>query len=201
MNPKYFQFKKSVSQNNNNKNNNNNTSAAINASRELEVNEILEHVNCASSCLANSEHKPGSISQNRRAKSLVQRWIVRQIDGVDKDGKGLEDGVDDVLIERDVIILLNIKRADGIIVQRQFRILEIYEKFYNKWFISKEATKRWKKEKKPFKMMVRMLKMNEVDEYSDEEMYGSSFNKDEICKNVEDKMIVNVVGKLHVAGF
>ena len=45
-----------------------------------------------------------------------------------------------------------------------------------------------------------MLKLNTVGEYSDEEMYGTGFHKDEICKNVEDRLIVNVVGKLHVIG-
>ena len=125
---------------------------------------------------------------------------MKRIDGADKDGKGLVDGDDGFLIERDVIILLTVKQREGLLVTGEFRILEIYEKYYNKWFISTAAAKRWKKEKKPFKMMVRMLKRNEVMEYADEEMYGNSFNKDEICKNVEDKYIVSVVGKLHRCG-
>jgi len=166
------------------------------------ISEILEHVICASSYLANSEHTPGSISPNRKAKSLVQRWVAKPIDGVVKDGAELV-GIEDILIERDVIILLNVEYGTGAaatVVQRQFRVLEIYEKYYNKWFVSPAAAKKWKNEKKPFKMMVRMLKKNAVDEYSDEEMYGTGFNKDEICKNVEDKHIVGVVGKLHAVG-
>jgi hypothetical protein len=92
---------------------------------------------------------------------------------------------------------LNVKYGAGAaatVVQRQFRVLEIYEKYYNKWFVSPEAAKKWKNGKKPFKMMLRMLKKNAVNEYSDEEMYGTGFNKDEVCKNVEDK---HEVGKLH----
>ena len=43
----------------------------------------------------------------------------------------------------------------------------------------------------------RMLDVNAVNEYSDFEMYdGTTFNKKEIVKNVEDKMILCVVGKL-----
>ena len=38
--------------------------------------------------------------------------------------------------------------------------------------------------------------MNAVNEYSDFEMYDGTFNKKEIVKNVEDKMILCVVGKL-----
>jgi len=148
------------------------------------LSEILEHVICASSCLANSEHTPGSISPNRKAKSLVQRWVAKPIDGVVKDGAELV-GIEDILIERDMIILLNVEYGTGAaatVVQRQFRVLEIYEKYYNKWSVSPAAAKKWKNEKKPFKMMVRMLKKNAVDEYSDEEMYGTGFNKDEYAR-------------------
>ena len=168
----------------------------------LDISEVLERVSCASSCLANSEHTPGSISPNRKAKSLVQRWVSKPIDGVVKDGKDLV-GVEHIFIKRDVIVLLDVKCGVGagtIVVQRHFRVLEISEKYYNKWFVSPAAAKKWKNEKKPFKISVRMLKLNTVGEYSDEEMYGTGFHKDEICKNVEDRLIVNVVGKLHVIG-
>ena len=112
-------------------------------------------------------------------------------------------GDEHIFIKRDVIVLLDVKCGVGagtIVVQRHFRVLEISEKYYNKWFVSPAAAKKWKNEKKPFKISVRMLKLNTVGEYSDEEMYGTGFHKDEICKNVEDRLIVNVVGKLHVIG-
>eukprot|EP00986_Skeletonema_menzelii_P007760 scaffold3077_cov80-Skeletonema_menzelii.AAC.1 len=123
-----------------------------------------------------------------------QRWVARPIDCVVKEGKEVV-GVEDILIERDVIILLNVEQGTGAgatVVTRPYRVLEIYEKYYNKWFVSPAAMKIWKKEKKPFKLEVRMLKKNAVDEYSDEDMYGTGFNKDEICRNVEDKLIVRL---------
>ena len=51
---------------------------------------------------------------------------------------------DDIVIERDTIVLLNFKlgrgaRADNI--QCNFRVMEIYEKYYNKWFMSKKQSK------------------------------------------------------------
>ena len=101
------------------------------------LSEILEHVICPSSCLANSEHTPRSISPNRKAKYGTE--LV---------------GIEDILIERDVIILLNVEYGTGAaatVVQRQFRVLEIYEKYYNKWFVSPAPAKKWKNEKKPFK--------------------------------------------------
>ncbi len=107
---------------------------------------------------------------------------------------------EDILIERDVIILVNVKIGSGsgaATVQRHFRVLEIFEKYYNKWFVSKESTKKFRKEAKSYKVLARMLEVNEyVHEYSDVEMYDDTFNKKDIVKNVEDKMILSVVGKL-----
>ena len=167
---------------------------SILTTKGLNTSQVLESVLNASSCLENNGRAQGSISPNRKAKTLVQCWVARPIDCVVKEGKEVV-GVEDILIERDVIILLKVKQGAGAgatVVTRPYRVLEIYEKYYNKWFVSPAAMKIWKKEKKPFKSEVRMLKKNAVDEYSDEDMYGTGFNKDEICRNVEDKLIVNV---------
>ena len=51
---------------------------------------------------------------------------------------------DSILIERDTIILVNTKSGIGstsTIVMKPFRVLTIYEKFYNKWLIAKEPFK------------------------------------------------------------
>ena len=38
-------------------------------------------------------------------------------------------------------------RALIVVVQHHFRVLEISEKYYNKWFVSPAAAKKWKNEK------------------------------------------------------
>ena len=57
---------------------------------------------------------------------------------------------------------------------------------------------RWRHGAKPYKLEVRMLKKNALNEYTDEELCGGSvYVDDEIYKVVEDKAILNVAGKLH----
>ena len=78
-----------------------------------------------------------------------------------------------------------------------FRVLNIYEKYYNKWFISKNAFKMWKKEAKPYKLKVRMLKKNVLNEYSDVELCGTiDYRKDDICKFIDDTMNIDVVSNM-----
>ena len=106
---------------------------------------------------------------------------------------------EDILIERDVIVMINVKIGTGAgatTVQRPFRVLDVDAKWYNKWYMSIEPTKKFRNEKKPFKVMARMLKVNAMNEYSDCDLYDGAFNKKDIVKIVEDKMILGVVGKL-----
>eukprot|EP00985_Skeletonema_marinoi_P012669 scaffold6163_cov160-Skeletonema_marinoi.AAC.2 len=72
-----------------------------------------------------------------------------------------------------------------------------YEKYFNKWFGSKPLTKRWKMEPKPYKVEIRMLKKNELDEYCDVHLYDPDYKKNEVCKNITDDTILDVVvGKI-----
>ena len=107
------------------------------------------------------------------------------------------------MIERDVIILVNINLGVGAAantVQCKFRVLEIFEKYYNTWFVSKELMKKFGAEKKAYKVMAQMVEANAMNEYSDVALYGSAYNKNDICKNIQDSMILGVVGKLQAVG-
>ena len=87
--------------------------------------DYLDHILRASARLANSEHVSGSVSFARKAKSLVERWIARPVgQGGDKASPSPED----ILIERDVIVMINVKIGTGAgatTVQRPFRVLDL----------------------------------------------------------------------------
>ena len=106
----------------------------------------------------------------------------------------------DIMVERDTILLLNIKvgrGASAASVACPFRVMKVYAKYYNKWFMSKAPFKKWKKEEKPYKVKVRMLKKNAVNEYCDVDLVDDiTYDRRDICKIVDGNMIVNVVGKL-----
>ena len=65
--------------------------------------------------------------------SLVQRWLAKPIDVMAEGGTEFVDG--DVLIERYVVILVSVKIGTGAtaaIVNRLYRVVDIYNKHYNK---------------------------------------------------------------------
>lgn len=163
------------------------------------VDDLFGKVLVASSYLDGaSANVEGSISSGRKAKSLVARWFAKPSSGDAKEGDGL--GAGDVAIERDTIILANATIGRGgssATVPQPFRVLGIYDKHYNKWVLAKQAHKVWKNESKKFKLDVRMLEKDVLGEYRDVGLCGSEvYRKKEICKTIEDEMILGVVGKL-----
>ena len=161
------------------------------------ADDILSKVLPAAARLEGKDLVAGAVSSMRKAKSLVQRWLAKYLDNT-SGGDALTNN--DVIIERDTIVLVNSKVGSGAsaaTVTCTFRVVNIYEKYYNKWFMSKQSFKRWKGEAKPYKLEIRMLKKNALSEYTDVELCGQSvYGKGEICKLVEDASILNVVGKL-----
>ena len=166
------------------------------------IEELQDCVLTASASLACTEHVMGSTSKERKVKSLVQRWIASPPERI----KSNEDGevvAEDILIERDVVIIANVKIGNGAnatTVQRPFRVMVIHDKHYNKWMISQSSSKKWGKEAKPYKVDIRMLRKNEVGEYEDVELYDADYNKEEVAKRIGENLIIDVVGKLHVIG-
>lgn len=168
---------------------------------------LLDKVLVASSCLEGKGHIRGSISFAKKAKSLVQRWLAKPIDVMAEGGTAFVDG--DVLIERDVVILASVKIGTGAtatIVNRLYRVVDIYDKHYNKWFMSKSKSpvKKWKKEVKSYKLKIRMLDKDALNEYCDVGLNDiSTYDKESICRIIEEKIddskIVGVVGKLNHA--
>ena len=62
--------------------------------------------------------------------------------------------------------------------------------------VSKYPVKIWNKEDKPYKLKIRMLEKDAVNEYSDLGLYGSVYEKKSICQIIKHDKILNVVGTL-----
>ena len=97
-------------------------------------------------------------------------------------------------------MLVNVKIGRGASASHvacPYRVLEIYEKHYNKWFMSKESFKRWRGEEKKYKVKVRMLRKNALNEYSDVELSGDlTYARSDVCRIVVDSDILGVVGMM-----
>ena len=163
------------------------------------VDDILDKVLAASACLERKDNIQGAANFIRKGKSLVQRWLTKPTNAKVPEGN-FEAG--DTLIERDVVVLVNVKVGRGAsasTVALPYCVVDIYDKYYNKGFMSKlkSPVKNWRKEPKPYKLKLRMLEKDAVLVYCDAGLCdNSTFGKESICKIIEEKMIVSVVGKL-----
>ena len=55
--------------------------------------------------------------------------------------------------------------------------MDVHDKYYNKWFMSKVPSKKWKKDSK-FKLKARMQEINAVQEYEDVDLHDTLYKKD-----------------------
>ena len=62
--------------------------------------------------------------------------------------------------------------------------------------VSKYPVKIWNKEDKPYKLKIRMLEKDAVNEYSDLGLDGYVYEKKSICQIIKHDKILNVVGTL-----
>ena len=97
------------------------------------------------------------------------------------------------------VLVVKVKMGTGASatsVSHFVRVINIFDKYYNKWFMSKEAHKVWKKETKRYKLEVRMLDKNPLNQYVDFALVGNdTYAKADICMIVDDKQVVSVVEK------
>jgi hypothetical protein len=65
------------------------------------------------------------------------------------------------MIERDRLILSQIKNIAKVSMQAKYRVIGVYDKSYNKWFMAKENNKHWmslsQQERKKYKVAIRMV--------------------------------------------
>ena len=116
----------------------------------------------------------GYTSMDGRFKSLISRWFGDKKKKKDEDDEGKEC---QYFIERDTLIKLSVKKGGQMMV-RNYRVLGIFSKHYNKWFpefeekqvvFSPQSTT-WGTYSKKFKLLARMMKLTEQSDYEEVEL-------------------------------
>ena len=79
--------------------------------------------------------------------------------------------------------------------QKHYRIVDFHDKYYNKWFMSKVISTKWKKDSK-FKLKSCMQEINAVQEYEDVNLRNTFYKKRSVGQIVTDENVVNIIGKL-----
>ena len=104
----------------------------------------------------------GSVSDVRKTKSLVGGWLERPSTS-ETSGKTDNDSVE-IVIERDTMVSAYVKVGRGsssVKVLKQYRVLDIHDKYYNKWFMAKDLQKVFGKDSK-YKLKVRMQEVSAI---------------------------------------
>ena len=174
--------------------------------KSLTVSELLENVISASAafeCLGGNER--GSTSRHRKVKSLLARWIeydtkARANNGVtnEEQNNGGTENSNVFNIERGTVVTSIISRGKTKI-SKQFIVLGVYDKYYNKWFMTAEE-KRWGPsvsvtEKKKYKVAIRMVEDGVLEKYDYVSPYDVGYNRKEVFRMVDGAAIIEVKGK------
>lgn len=94
----------------------------------------------------NLDKKKGSISHDRKHKSLRERWLSREPKptGIEANDVNLSEKI----IERNMHVKVKIEEGKGttlVSAVEDYRVLGMYTKTYNKWFVSENKKQNWKR--------------------------------------------------------
>ena len=147
--------------------------------------------------------KTGSTSEATKHKSLRERWLTPSPKPVTEEGD-LRD--EEMFVKRDVHIKLQISEGRGRTKKtavEDYRVLAIYTKTYNKWFLCEEGKQVWKKgmAKGKFRVLARMIGFDHsMGGYHDVDVANSlKWGKKSVYVICDACKIVDVVQFLRVA--
>ena len=104
----------------------------------------------------------------------------------------------ETVIERDTVVSAEAtvrQEATSTKVMKQYRVLDVHDKFYNKWFMFKDPRKVFREDSK-YKLKVRMQEVSAVHEYKDVDLNDKSYKKADISRLLTDGETKYVVGNL-----
>ena len=149
------------------------------------------------------EKASGSVSDERKAKSLRARWISKP--AAKKDGESGEG----LFIERGTVVTMNVALVRGKnapLSLCRYRVLGVYTKYYNKWLLTvkKQAWSKGmdEKESKKFRIVARMLEAESLLQANEDvDLGGLSNYKDSTIVRLEGgNEILNVLATIQIGG-
>ena len=174
------------------------------------IDDLLDKVLGTSSAIESlgDNVERGTTTRERAAKSLLGRWMEKSAlpnkGGSDTAGNG---NVNDFVIERDTVVSCDITTGRGqatTTISKDYRVLGVYDKFYNKWFMTSEK-KHWgvlmkEDRKKLFKMAIRMMETGSIEDYDDVALDDEDYKLKDICRVIDGNDIVEVKGTYAPSG-
>ena len=140
----------------------------------------------------------------------MTRWWTKPTTCNNSTDTGDTDANAEVLVvERDSLVSLPIKRGRGknaTTVTYNYRVLGLYDKSYNKWWMTGENQK-WSttmkaEDKKKYKLAVRMVEKGVTEgDYNDVEFGNDNFDLKEVRLVVDGSEITGILGKYALSNF
>jgi hypothetical protein len=167
-----------------------------------DIREIFKLTLCASARIQSIERS--SSSYGRKYNSFLGRWFGT----APANRVGERDNhapTSDPMIERDRLIKCNIKTCTETSTSQipaKYRVIGVYEKSYNKWFMAKENKKPWlslsRQDRKKYKVAIRMVEDVEIEslvlnDCQDVSVHDARFKQSDICKIVHGDEIFDVL--------
>ena len=160
------------------------------------VDDLLKNVVHASSLLEGKYRGSlkGAVISASKEKSLVGRWLDKLSGAASPSSTSPVDN----RIERDTIVSANVivgQWASSVTVAKHYHVVNVHDKYYNKWFMSKVPSKKWNKDSK-LKLKSRTHEINEVQEYEDVDLHDTFYKNGSFRRIVIDEDFMNVIGQL-----
>ena len=160
------------------------------------IDDLLDNVFHASSLLEGKDRVglKGAVSSVRKAKSLVGGWLQKPSCAASPSSPSPVDN----RIERDMIISANMivgRGGSSVTVAKHYRVVDVHDKYYNKWFISKVPSNKWKKESK-FKLKACMQQINVVQQFEDIDLHDTFYQNGSVSQIVTYEEVMNIIGQL-----
>ncbi len=97
----------------------------------------------------------------------------------------------------------NGRKSDSPTITKDYRVLTVYDKFYNKWYMSTEK-KKWSpimdgQLKSKYRFAVRMVEDGTLESFEDVRLTDDTYDLHHVIKMVTGKDIIGVKGAVHLS--
>jgi hypothetical protein len=143
--------------------------------------------------------RTGSMNWERKYKSLKERWLSHA-----KKPAESQVSMSEIYIERNMHVRVDIGEGRGALAQQvvqDYRVLGIFTKTYNKWFLCDIGKQKWQKgmPKGKYRVLLRMIKFDHsMGIYQHVRTGGMLWEKKSIYVLCDASSIAEVVGMLDV---
>ena len=153
------------------------------------------------SALELGKRDTGATTSEQKVKSLKVRWFKSDIGKKDEKESTDKKG-ESIVIQRYSLVKLKVEQGRGKAKLEEieyFRVICIFNKYYNKWFMIEDEQKEWFENfpKNKLRLMVCMLKSDSIidsDIFEEVQMNNSVWDNSKIAMVVDASQVISVHG-------